>query len=135
MKYTKSNPPLVCMMTNSTCYKGTTIGTPVGVLWHCTGANNKTLKRYVQPSKDDPNYDFLIKTIGRNVYGNDFNHISRQAGLNAWIGTLADGSVSTVQTMPWNYRAWGCGSGKYGSCNGSSSVKNSPFWLQFEIKN
>ena len=35
--------------------------------------------------------------------------------------------------MPWNYRPWGCGSGSKGSCNGSSSVSNSPFWIQFEI--
>lgn len=35
--------------------------------------------------------------------------------------------------MPWNYRPWGCGSGSKGSCNGSASVTNSPFWLQFEI--
>ena len=27
--------------------------------------------------------------------------------------------------MPWNYRPWGCGSGKKGSCNTG--------WIQFEI--
>lgn len=47
MKYTKENPPLVCMMTNSTCYLGTRTMTPKGVLWHSTGANNPYLKRYV----------------------------------------------------------------------------------------
>ena len=130
MKYNDNNKPIVCMMTNSTCYKGTTKGTPVGVLWHSTGANNPLLKRYVQPSSDDPNYQSLIKLIGKNTYNNDFNHIDRQAGVNAWIGKLADGSVATVQALPWDYRPWGCGSGLKGSCNGKTG---GPFWIQFEM--
>jgi len=125
LKYSTANPPLVCMQTQSTCYKGTTEMTVLGVLWHSTGANNKTIKRYVQPSDNDPNKDALLKLIGKNQYNNDWNHIDRQAGLNAWIGTLADGTVTTVQTMPWNFRPWGCGSGKNGSCNSG--------WIQFEI--
>ena len=40
-------------------------------------------------------------------------------------GKFADGTVGTVQTMPWNYRPWGCGSGSKGSCNDG--------WIQFEI--
>lgn len=125
MKYTESNKPLVCMMTQSTCYKGTTTMTPKGVLWHSTGANNPTLKRYVQPDDNAPNRDELIALIGKNSYGNDWNHTSVQAGLNCWIGKLADGTVTTVQTMPWNYKPWGCGSGSKGSCNNG--------WMQFEI--
>lgn len=132
MKYSENNKPLVCMMTNSTCYNGTTTGIPVGILWHSTGANNTTIRRYVQPSDNDPNKAELITKIGKNQYGNDWNHTSVQAGVNAWIGKLADGSVSTVQGLPWNYRPWGCGKGSKGSCNGSASVKNSPFWIQFE---
>ena len=49
MKYSKSNPPMTCMMTQSSCYKGTEKMTVKGILWHSTGANNPTLKRYVQP--------------------------------------------------------------------------------------
>ncbi len=113
------------MMTQSTCYKGTKKMTVKGILWHSTGANNKTLKRYVQPSDNDPNKAELLKIIGKNAYGNDWNHVERQAGLNFWIGTLADGTVSAVQTMPWDYRPWGCGSGSKGSCNDG--------WIQFEI--
>jgi hypothetical protein len=47
MKYSDANPPLACIMTNSSCYKaGKTI--PVyGILWHSTGANNPNLRRYV----------------------------------------------------------------------------------------
>jgi LysM repeat protein len=113
------------MMTQSTCYKGTRTMTILGVLWHSTGANNPNLSRYVQPDDTASNKADLLSKIGKNQYGNDWNHITREAGLNAWIGKLADGTVSTVQTMPWNYRPWGCGSGGKGSCNSG--------WIQFEI--
>jgi hypothetical protein len=101
-----------------------------GVLWHSTGANNPTLKRYVQPSDSKPAEDTYDKAkwlqiLGTNNNRNDWNHIDRQAGLNCWIGKLADGTVTTVQTMPWDYRPWGCGSGPKGSCNSG--------WIQFEI--
>lgn len=125
MKYSNSNKPLVCMMTQSTCYKGTTTMTPRGVLWHSTGANNPQLKRYVQPDDDAINREEILALLGKNQYKNDWNHITYQAGLNAWIGKLADGTVASVQTMPWDYRPWGCGSGSKGSCNNG--------WMQFEI--
>lgn len=130
MKYSESNKPLVCMQTQSTCYKGTSTMTVKGVLWHSTGANNPTLKRYVQPSDVRPaadtySKDEWLQILGKNQYNNDWNHIDRQAGLNCWIGKLADGTVTTVQTMPWNYKPWGCGSGSKGSCNNG--------WIQFEI--
>ncbi len=124
-----------CMMTHSTCYKGTNKGVPVGILWHDTAAGNPTLKRYVQPYKGDKNYDELMEKLGKNRYGNDWNHIYRAAGLNAWIGELADGTIATCQTMPWDYRAWGCGSGKNGSCNGTPNGADRSFWVQFEISN
>ena len=125
MKYTNTNKPIVCMMTNSSCYKGTEKMTIKGILWHSTGANNPSLKRYVQPSENDPNYNNLIKLIGENKYHNDWNHINNKAGLNAWVGKLADGTVASIQTMPWDYRPWGCGKGSKGSCNDG--------WIQFEI--
>ena len=96
-----------------------------GILWHSTGANNPNIKRYVQPFETDENYDEMIEILGKNTYGNDWNHIEKQVGMNAWIGKLANGTVTTVQTMPWDYRPWGCGSGKNGSCNNG--------WIQFEI--
>lgn len=125
MKYTENNKPIVCMQTNSTCYKGTGEMTVKGVLWHSTGANNPNLKRYVQPSDNAADKNEMIALIGKNTNANDWNHIERQAGLNAWIGKLADGSIATIQTMPWNYRPWGCGKGSKGSCNTG--------WVQFEI--
>ena len=125
MKYSSQNPPIVCMQTNSTCYKGTSKMAVKGVLWHSTGANNPNIKRYVQPSENDINYAKLMSLIGINSLKNDWNHISMQAGLNAWIGKLEDGTIATVQTMPWDYKPWGCGSGSRGSCNNG--------WIQFEI--
>lgn len=130
MKYSASNKPLVCMQTQSTCYKGTRKMEVKGVLWHSTGANNPNLKRYVQPSDTKPVEDSYTKDqwlaiLGKNQYSNDWNHIEHQAGLNCWIGKLADGTVTTVQTLPWDYRPWGCGSGSKGSCNSG--------WMQFEI--
>lgn len=125
MKYSSKNKPLQCMMTQSTCYKGTRKMTVKGVLWHSTGANNPTLRRYVQPDDNAKNRAELLKKIGKNDYGNDWNHIYVEAGLNAWIGELYDETVTTVQTMPWDYRPWGCGSGSKGSCNDG--------WIQFEI--
>ncbi len=125
MKYSKSNPPLVCMMTQSTCYKGTRTMNVLGVLWHSTGANNPNLRRYVQPDDKASDRAALLQKLGTNNNRNDWNHVSVQAGLNAWVGKLADGTVTSVQTLPWNYRPWGCGSGSKGSCNSG--------WIQFEI--
>lgn len=125
MKYSAATPPLACMMTQSTCYRGTGTMAIKGVLWHSTGANNPWLKRYVQPDDNASNRAALLAKLGTNTNKNDWNHISVEAGLNAWIGKLADGTVATVQTMPYNYRPWGCGSGSRGSCNNG--------WVQFEI--
>ena len=97
----------------------------LGILWHDTGANNPNLKRYVQPSDNAPDREQMLELLGENQYGNDYNHASTQVGMNCWIGKLADGSVTTIQTMPWDYRPWGCGSGSKGSCNSG--------WIQFEI--
>lgn len=117
--------PYVCMQTNSTCYKNTRKMTIKGVLWHDTGCNNPWLSRYVQPTDGSANYAKDIAKIGKNRYGNDWNHKTVQAGLNCWIGKFADGTVGTVQSMPWDYRPWGCGAGSKGSCNDG--------WIQFEI--
>lgn len=128
--------PFECMMTHSTCYTNTTTQKVLGVLWHSTGANNDMIKRYVQPYKGDKDYDKKIAKLGLNKNQNDWNHIYKRAGLNCWIGKDASGKVCTVQTMPWNYRPWGCGCREYWnekkkkyeygpSCNDG--------WIQFEI--
>ena len=125
---------LTCIMRNSRCYLGTTKGRPVGILWHDTGAGNPNISRYVQPDPDDPKRSELLKLIGKNPNGNDWNHPNtEQKGVNAFVGKLADGSLGAVQVLPWDYRPWGCGGGDKGSCNGDPDVSNSPFWIQFEI--
>lgn len=125
MKYTSANPPMKCFMRQSTWYKGAGKTTVRGVLWHSTGANNTALKRYVQPDDNAADKAKMLELLGVNKNGNDWNHISREAGVNAWIGKLANGEVASVQVGDWDKKAWGCGSGKKGSCNNG--------WIQFEI--
>lgn len=139
MKYNEKNKPIQCMMTSSTWLKGAkTNSKPIGILWHDTAGGNPYIKRYVQPADNDPNRDELLKILGVNPYGNDWNHIYREAGLNAWVGKLADGSVGCVQSGPWTTHPWGCGGGNKGSCNGyvvQSGVTKwtNEHWIQFEI--
>ena len=112
-------------MKNSRCYKTTTKIKPIGIMWHSTGANNPTIKRYVQPDTFDINYSNLIKTIGQNKNKNDWNNSQASVATHAVIGKLENGSIATVQCLPWDYRCWGCGSGSKGSGN--------DYFIQFEI--
>lgn len=125
MKYSTINPPKQCYMRQSTWYKNTTVTTVKGVLWHSTGANNPEIRRYVQPDDNASDRDYWISALGTNIYKNDWNHITNQAGVHAFIGKLANGEVTTVQVGEWGKRAWGCGAGARGSCNSG--------WIQFEI--
>lgn len=125
MKYTSAKPPLQCYMRQSTWYKNTEAVPVKGVMVHSTGANNPTLKRYVQPDDDAADREKMLELLGKNLYNNDWNHIDHEAGVHGWIGKLANGDVTSVQTGPWDKAAWGCGPGKYGSCNQG--------WIQFEI--
>lgn len=125
MKYTSAKPPMKCFMRQSSWYKGAGKTTIRGVLWHSTGANNPNLKRYVQPDDNAVDRARMLELLGVNKSGNDWNHISREAGVHAWVGKLASGEVASVQVGDWDKKAWGCGSGKKGSCNNG--------WIQFEI--
>ena len=91
MKYNDSNAPLTCMMTHSTWFNGAVEDSvPIGILWHDTASGNANIKRYVQPSEEDPNYQYLITTIGKNISKNDWNHKARDAGVNAFVGLCAN---------------------------------------------
>ncbi len=82
-----------------------------GIMLHSTGANNPYLKRYVGP--DD---GFL----GKNHYNNHWNQYrpdGKQKCVHAFIGKLADGSIATYQTLPWNVVGWHSGKGKNGCAN------------------
>ncbi len=86
------------------------------IVVHSTGANNPWLLRYVQP--DDG-------ILGKNRYGNSWNNPGLDVCVNAFIGRADDGTVSTYQTLPWEFRPWGVGSGSKGSYNDCA--------IQFEI--
>lgn len=99
-----------CFMNQSTWLKSKPKEIKVkGFLIHSTGANNNTLKRYVQPDDNAANKNELLNLIGVNKYRNDWNHIERSAGVSFWIGKLADGSIATIQAGPDNVVQWGCG--------------------------
>lgn len=106
-----------CYLTQNQCYAlGRTI-TPRGVMVHSTGANNPKVARYVQPAQNDPNRQTILNKIGTNSNANDWNHPSLDVCVHAFVGKLADGSVGTVQTLPWNRRGWHAGSGSKGTAN------------------
>jgi hypothetical protein len=94
-----------------------------GIIVH--SVKGKKLKRYVQPSKRNNLQGDLIRLLGMNVDYTDLNHTPSNFGVHAWIGETADGTITSVQTLPWDYRAWGCGEGINGSCNDG--------WIQIEI--
>lgn len=94
-------------LTKNDCYRAGRTIQPQGVMVHSTGANNPSVARYV-PGDD---------VIGRNQYGNDWDRPGLEKCAHAFVGLFADGSVGTVQTLPWNWRGWHCGRGKNGSAN------------------
>lgn len=94
-------------LTRNDCYRAGRTIRPQGVMVHSTGANNPSVARYV-PGDD---------VIGRNQYGNDWDRPGLEKCAHAFVGLFADGSVGTVQTLPWNWRGWHCGRGKNGSAN------------------
>lgn len=102
--------------TQNPCYKSGRKITPTGIVVHSTGADNPNLKRYVGP--DDG-------ALGVNKNGNHWNQADANKCVHAFIGKVADGSLKIYQTLPWNYRCWGAGSGRKGSYNASH--------IQFEI--
>lgn len=91
------------LLTKNNCYKvGKTI-TPIGVMWHSTGANNPNLRRYVNP--DDGK-------LGVNIYNNHWNTAKpggREVCVHAFIGKDKNGNIATYQTLPFNMRGWHAG--------------------------
>ena len=90
-------------LTENECFKVGKSMTPKGIMVHSTGANNPNLRRYVGP--DDGK-------LGLNPYGNHWNQFrpdGRQVCVHAFIGKIADGTVATYQTLPWDYVGWHSG--------------------------
>ena len=105
------------ILTHNNCYTvGRTIR-PAGVMVHSTGANNPKVSRYVPGDS----------ILGWNTGGNHWDQTNAQweekfggpldRCVHAFIGKWADGKVGTVQTLPWNRRAWHCGKGHKGTAN------------------
>lgn len=119
-------------LTNNECYQVGRKHKVTGVMVHSTAANNPWLKRYVGP--DDG-------TLGTNKYGNHWNvyhpggkdigpHTFVAGGSNvcaacgggqrcvhAFIGKLANGSIATVQTLPFDIAGWHSGRAGNGCAN------------------
>lgn len=90
-------------LTENACYKAGRKITVKGIMVHSTGANNPWLKRYVGP--DDGK-------LGKNQYNNHWNTYhpgGREVCVHGFIGKLADGTVATYQTLPWDHRGWHAG--------------------------
>lgn len=88
------------ILTENACYKAGKKITVKGIMVHSTGANNPWLKRYVGP--DDGR-------LGKNQYNNHWNTYhpgGREVCVHAFIGKLADSTIATYQTLPWNHRGW-----------------------------
>lgn len=89
------------IFTENACYKAGKKITPKGIMVHSTGVNNPWLKRYVGP--DDG-------LLGKTTYKNHWNQaMDRQVCVHAFIGKLANGSIATYQTLPWDHRGWHAG--------------------------
>lgn len=91
------------IFTENACYKAGKKIAVKGIMVHSTGANNPMLKRYVGP--DDG-------LLGKNTYNNHWNTYHPdgvEICVHAFIGKLADGSIATYQTLPWDHRGWHAG--------------------------
>lgn len=96
-------------LTRNNCYRMGNIMQPKGVMIHSTGANNPNVSRYVPGDE----------IIGRNSGGNHWDQSNSEwkaafgvplnKCVHAFIGRFADGSVGTVQTLPWTMAGWHAG--------------------------
>lgn len=88
---------------NNNCYKQGKVINPIGIVVHDVGCEQTRISRFTE-SWNKPNVEKMV---------------------HAFIGKDDDGNIIVRQTMPWNYRSWGCSSGKNGSFNNTH--------IQFEI--
>lgn len=112
-----------CLLTANRCYKAGRTIKPKGVMVHSTAAPNPLLRRYVQPVASTPGRADLLAQLGVNKNANDWNRegqwvngkwVPLSACVHGFIGKLADGSIATAQTLPWNWRGWHAGDGSSG---------------------
>ena len=99
------------LLVNNACYKAGKKLDVKGIMVHSTGANNPRISRYVGPD------DGLLGKNKNNNHWNAYHPGGRQICVHAFIGKLADGTIATYQTLPWDMRGWHGGSGSKGSVN------------------
>ena len=121
-----------CILGNNDCFKAGQLVVPQGVMIHSTGANNPMLRRYVQPMVGCSDYNWLMELLGDNPNNNDWNQ-PRPGGnkvcVHGFIGKLADGSVASVQTLPWDIVGWHSG---YANARSTTNA-NKLGYISFEI--
>lgn len=91
-----------CLLTQNNCYIAGRSMVPKGIMVHSTGANNPNLRRYVGPD------DGLLGPPSSSNW-----NTAKPGGISVcvhgFIGILADGTIATYQTLPWNMRGWHAG--------------------------
>lgn len=125
MKYDKTNPPLFCMMTQGTCYESIKENEIKGILLCATKFNESRLSTFVQPNDNDDNYIILLNKIGNDENYVESKNANNNFDVNCWIGKLANGEISSVQTLPWNCRKSEYKDKKNEPCNNG--------WIQIKI--
>lgn len=113
---------LQCILTANDCCKAGRKIKPKGVMVHSTGANNPTLRRYVQPLAGTPGREELLEALGVNQNGNHWNRPGLDVCVHGFVGRLADGSVAAVQTLPWDSRGWHAGTGTTGGSANNTHI-------------
>lgn len=113
---------LKCFLTENDCYRAKRTIRPKGIMVHSTGANNPTLRRYVQPVASTPGQEELLAALGVNPNGNHWNRPGLNVCVHGFIGRLADGSVAAVQTLPWDHRGWHAGTGTSGNSANNTHI-------------
>lgn len=100
------------------------VGRPIGIMLHGTGADNKRLSRYIGPddgflgeNKYDNHWNKYHaggKDIGPHAYVNKNGDGKcdvcggREVCVHGFIGTLEDGTVAYYQTLPYEMQGWHC---------------------------
>ena len=86
-----------CYLIENACYKTGRKLNIQGLMLHSTGANNPNISRYV-PLEVTKSNNWNTNTPG-----------GREVCVHGFIGQLEDGSIASVQTLPWDMQGWHCG--------------------------
>ena len=103
-----------CYLTKNDCYKSAKKHAVRGIMVHSTGCNNPKISRYVP-----------LET----VKSNQWNKSGIEKCVHAFIGRLEDGSIATVQTLPFDIAGWHSGVGTLGKAKNA----NNTGYIGFEI--